>query len=106
MGIFDAIFGKTDNSALNEAIQKGAFLVDVRTRNEFAEGSVKGATNIPLSELSVELDAFKNKSAVVVFCRSGNRSAQAKQFLENKGISNVFNGGTWHRVQDLVKQFA
>ena len=51
MGLFSAIFGKTDNSQLSEAIKDGAFLVDVRTPDEFSAGSVKGAINIPLDKV-------------------------------------------------------
>ncbi|MEN9486904.1 MAG: hypothetical protein RIR56_592, partial [Bacteroidota bacterium] len=38
------------------------------------------------------INEFKGKPAVVVFCRSGNRSGQAKEILENNGIKNVING--------------
>lgn len=77
---------------------KGTFLVDVRTPAEFAEGSAKGAVNIPLDKVEAELEQFKGKEAIVVFCRSGNRSGQAKYILEQKGIQNVINGGTWQNV--------
>lgn len=77
---------------------KGTFLVDVRTPAEFAEGSAKGAVNIPLDKVEAELEQFKGKEAIVVFCRSGNRSGQAKYVLEQKGIQNIINGGTWQNV--------
>ncbi|HCY89735.1 MAG TPA: sulfurtransferase [Chitinophagaceae bacterium] len=102
MGFFSAIFGKTDNSKLTEAIKDGAFLVDVRTPGEFSAGSVKGAVNIPLDKVSSQLAKFKNKKSIVVFCRSGNRSAQAKAFLDANGIKNVINGGTWQQVKQYV----
>jgi len=37
-----------------------------------------------------------------VFCRSGNRSGQAKMILEQNGIKNVVNGGTWQNVSQFV----
>ena len=65
-------------------------------------GSVKGAVNIPLGTIASQLSKFKNKDNIVVFCRSGNRSRQAQQFLEQSGITNVINGGTWEQVQQFV----
>lgn len=101
MGFFSALFGKTDNSQLTEAIKDGAFLVDVRTPAEFSAGSVKGAVNIPLDKVPSQLSKFKGKKSIIVFCRSGNRSGQAKRILENNGFQNVINGGTWQNVKQL-----
>jgi len=97
-GIFKNMFAPTDNSELKEAVNNGAFLVDVRTPAEFSAGSVKGAVNIPLDKVSSQLAKFKDKKNIVVFCRSGNRSAQAKSILEQNGFRNVTNGGTWQNV--------
>lgn len=80
-----------------------AFLVDVRTPGEFSEGSVPGAVNIPVDEISQRLEEFKGKEQVVVFCRSGSRSSRAEGILTNNGIKNVVNGGTWQMVDELVK---
>lgn len=78
--------------SIKEQVANGAFLVDVRTPQEFAEGSVKGAVNIPLDEVESRLNEFKGKPSVIVFCRTGNRSGQAKAILEYNGIKNVTNG--------------
>jgi len=103
MGLFSAIFGTTDNTKLTEAIQEGAFLVDVRSSGEFASGSAKGAVNIPLDRIGSQLPKFKGKKNIVVFCRSGNRSGQAKSILEQNGFQNVINGGTVSNVSQCVK---
>lgn len=79
-------------TSIKEQVQKGAFLVDVRTPEEFASGSVKGAVNIPLNEVQNRVKEFEGKPSVIVFCRSGNRSGQAKGILESNGIKNVTNG--------------
>lgn len=78
--------------SVKDEVAKGALMVDVRTPEEFASGSVKGAINIPLSEVESRINEFKGKPGVVVFCRSGNRSGQAKKILESNGIKNVING--------------
>jgi len=102
LNIVKSIFGRSGQEEAQAAIAKGAFLVDVRTAGEFASGSVKGAVNIPLDQVERQLSRFKNKPAVVVFCRSGNRSGQAKRILEANGIHPVINGGTWQQVQRMV----
>lgn len=83
---------------------KNAFLVDVRIPGEFAEGTAKGAVNIPLNEVAQRLAEFKGKQQIVVFCRSGNRSAQAEAILKQNGFTNVVNGGTWQMVDKIVKE--
>jgi len=99
-----ALFGKKGNNQLTEAIRNGAFLVDVRTPAEFSSGSVKNAVNIPLNEVENQLSKFKNKKSIVVFCRSGGRSCQAKGILERNGFQNVINGGTWQNVNQIVNE--
>jgi phage shock protein E len=95
------IFKKKDNNTMTELI-KNAFLVDVREPAEVAEGGVNGAVNIPLGNIATNLEAFKDKEHIVVFCRSGNRSGQAKLILEQNGFTNVSNGGTWQDVNSLI----
>lgn len=96
------MFGTNNDNQLKEIINQGAFLVDVRTPAEFAEGSVTGAVNIPLNILEFELDKFKGKENIVVFCLSGGRSGQAKMILNQNGFQNVINGGPWHVVDAVM----
>ena len=103
MNIFQSLFGGGQTVGLKNVINEGAFLVDVRTPGEFAEGHVKGSVNIPLNTVASQLSKFKNKKNIVVFCRSGGRSSQAKSILNQKGFTNVVNGGTWHHVNQFVK---
>ena len=103
MGFFSNLFGGGVIANLQSVIDEGAFLVDVRTSGEFAGGHVKGSVNIPLDRVAMELAKFKNKKNIIVFCRSGNRSSQAKSILEQNGFTNVVNGGTWDNVSRFVK---
>lgn len=104
MGFLSAFTMTTDDNKLKEAIKQGAYLVDVRTPEEFMSESVKGAENIPLNTLPQQLDKFKGKTSIVVFCRSGGRSTQAKMILEQNGFSNVINGGTWQDVNRAMNE--
>lgn len=103
MGLFSFLFGTSTNSNedLKLAINEGAFLVDVRSKDEYNSGSAKGAVNIPLNAIPHNLKKFKEKKQIVVFCRSGARSSQAKSILGQNGFSNVINGGTWNKVRSL-----
>lgn len=102
MSFLSSFFGTAPKVDLSGIIKDDAFLVDVRTPGEYAEGHVKGSVNIPLDQIPQKIASFKNKKHVVVFCRSGNRSAQAKAFLDANGIKNVVNGGTWQQVKEFV----
>jgi rhodanese-related sulfurtransferase len=103
MSFFGNLFGGSQSSeSLASIINEGALLVDVRSPGEFAGGSAKGAINIPLDNITQQIKKFEGKKNIVVFCRSGNRSGQAKSILEQKGIKNVTNGGTWEQVNKVV----
>jgi rhodanese-related sulfurtransferase len=103
MNLLQNLFGGKQSADLKTAIEQGAFLVDVREPGEFAGGSAKGAVNIPLGNVAAELDKFKGKENIIVFCRSGNRSGQAKSILEQNGFKNVINGGAWEEVNQFTK---
>jgi phage shock protein E len=86
--------GGADAAAVPAKIKAGALVVDVRTPAEFAAGAYPGATNIPLAEIEQRLaDLGDRKRTIVVYCRSGHRSGQAKVILEKNGFSDVTNGG-------------
>ena len=77
------------------AIEHEALIVDVRTPEEFADGHYPGAINIPhetilevLNQLGVTAD-----TSVILYCRSGNRSGQAEQVLQEKGFTEARNAG-------------
>lgn len=74
-------------------VTDGALLLDVRTVEEFKEGHVDGAKNVPVAELEKRLAEVGDKNRpVVVYCRSGRRSETAKGILLKAG---------WKRVENL-----
>jgi phage shock protein E len=84
-------------------IEAGALVVDVRTAEEFAEGHLPNAINIPFEQI-VTVFADKNidtDQAVVLYCRSGRRSGIANDALISAGYSNTYNGGGY---QTLIQQ--
>ena len=77
-----------------EAIIKnnpGAVLLDVRNANEYADRHAEGAVLIPLSELESRLGELDRDAIIIVYCRSGIRSASAKKLLDANGFKNVYD---------------
>jgi hydroxyacylglutathione hydrolase len=68
-------------------------LIDVRTAEEFRGGHIPGAINIAVHELNGKLAKVAKDKPVVVYCRSGNRSASAAQMLLNAGYADVLDLG-------------
>ncbi|WP_026957068.1 rhodanese-like domain-containing protein [Algoriphagus vanfongensis] len=68
------------------------FFLDVREEWEYEDDNL-GAKNIPLANLPHQLDELEDykDEEIVVHCRSGARSGNAKKFLESKGFSKVRN---------------
>ncbi len=68
---------------------EGSFILDVRQPEEWAQGHISGATLIPLGDLSTRLSELPTDKNIVVVCRSGNRSAQARDILRSAGFSRT-----------------
>jgi rhodanese-related sulfurtransferase len=78
-----------------EHLPERAHLIDVRTVEEYKGGHIDGAQNIPIDEIEEAiLIAIPEKSdVVIVYCRSGNRSAQAGKMLEDLGYKVILDAG-------------
>jgi rhodanese-related sulfurtransferase len=75
--------------------EKNAQFIDVRTPAEFLSSQLPSAVNIPLQELESSVATLDKDLPVVVFCRSGNRSEVAMQFLQSLGYTEVYNMGSY-----------
>ncbi|WP_102342490.1 rhodanese-like domain-containing protein [Galactobacillus timonensis] len=72
----------------------GAVLIDVREVDEYQEGHIPGAVNIPLSSIgAIETKVPDHDAPLFVYCHSGARSEKAKQYLEQAGYRSVVNIG-------------
>ena len=81
------------------AQQPGTALIDVRTVDEFDAGHIPQSVNIPLQIFPESIKDLREFDAIILICRSGNRSGQAKVLLQERGFENVFNGGGWESFQ-------
>lgn len=95
MGIFDFLMGNDINKGMEEFKQKdGALLLDVREKDEYVEGHIQGAKNLPLSKINRAEKTLKDKEQeIFVYCMSGSRSGQAVAYLKRMGYSNAKNIG-------------
>ena len=66
-------------------------LLDVRTEEEYNSAHIEGATLIPVSELSNRTQELNKSKKIVVYCRSGHRSATASGILVEHGFERVYN---------------
>lgn len=80
-----------DNTAFKAAIAAGYQLIDVRTPQEYAQGHIPGAVNIPIESLPQALSQIDKSKPVAVYCATGARSLNAKQFLAAQGYQTVIN---------------
>lgn len=77
-------------------------IIDVRETEEYDEGHVAGALNIPPSELMAgakELNDIPKDTKIIVYCRTGSRSNVAKHILSDLGYSDITNGINKEQVQ-------
>jgi adenylyltransferase/sulfurtransferase len=91
---------------LDEQLKRGddVYLLDVREPQEWSAGHLAGATHIPMRQVPAQLAEIPRDRDIVVYCRSGARSANVQQFLKANGITRVKNliGGlmAWRRDVD------
>ncbi len=76
---------------VRELVKKNNIIIDVRENHEFKRGHIKGAINIPLSELRKRTDEIPKDKPVYLHCRTGQRSYNATLALQNMGYRNVIN---------------
>lgn len=84
-------FSQVPVTKVRELVESNAFIVDVREKNEFANGHLINAVNIPLSEIRDRLDEIPKDKPVYLHCRSSQRSYNAVMALQNLGYDNVIN---------------
>lgn len=64
-------------------------LIDVREPNEFENGHILGARNIPLSQMKMRMKELRPDKPVYLYCQNGTRSARAAQMLYRKGYKDL-----------------
>ncbi len=100
MGLF-GLFGNKKKK-LSNFQNRGAVILDVRTKSEYNGGAIPGSENIPLQQISVRLEEIKNwNKPVITCCLGGVRSASAAKILRSNGIE-AMNGGGWASLHKKI----
>lgn len=84
-------FKQINVDKVRDLVENGAYIIDVRERIEFEKGHIKGAINIPLSQLRERINEIPKDETVYLHCRTGQRSYNAVLALQNLGYNNVIN---------------
>lgn len=90
----DPEYRNIGSQELNSILQneKDIFLVDVREPEELLEtGFIPGAVNIPVGEVKNDYNDLPKTGKLIIYCRTGRRSADVAGFLAEKGFTNVYN---------------
>lgn len=102
MGLFS--FLRLGGGKIKDALRKGAIIIDVRTPQEFDGGKVPESVNIPVDRIAANAERIKNMKRPIIFCcASGSRSGNATSIMKQKGLKEVYNGGSWENVLKIVK---
>lgn len=84
---------------IQEWLDKGATIIDVRSIAEFNGGHLNRSINIPLDQLKDKLSKIDKSKPVITCCASGMRSGSAKSILKSNGFEEVHNGGGWSSLR-------
>ena len=95
-----------DELAMDLPFDNNLVVIDVRKSNEFAEGHITGAVNIPLSDMADpgSMAQIKEDDNVYIHCSAGYRSVIASSLLKRQGIHNLRNVlWGWNKIKELER---
>ncbi|MEC6798347.1 rhodanese-like domain-containing protein [Photobacterium sp. S4TG1] len=79
--------------------QQPHIIIDVRTPNEFSQGHLDSAINVPYQDIATIVTIYKDKGQpILLYCKSGRRAEVAAATLHQLGYTAVYNGRNY---QDL-----
>ena len=97
---------EADELAMDLPHDPNITVVDVRRENEFAEGHIKNALNVPLDEMTdlVQIAQFEDNQNLYVHCAGGYRSVIAASLMKSHGVHNLRNVlGGWAKIKEEEK---
>lgn len=73
----------------HRSLKESELILDVRRPEEFQEGHIEGARNIPVDEVQEHADELRKYQTVYIHCKRGGRAKTAFETLKNAGLSNL-----------------
>ena len=78
---------------LPEYLKKGAILIHVRSIEEYRQGHLNGAINIPQERILESTKQYPKETTLILYCSTGSRSRLAANLLVSMGYSNIYDMG-------------
>ena len=99
------VVNSSDKNPASAAVNGQSVIIDVRTAAEYASGHLDGARLLDVSsgQLASALPSLDKEAHYAVYCRSGNRSAQAAKLMKDSGFANVTNLGSISEAAEATK---
>ena len=92
------------DKGLNQKIANGAIILDVRTEREYETGHIDGSINISLGTIRKRYKELNPDKTYITTCSHGLRSVKVESLLKERGFKNVYNGGAWTDLEEIVKE--
>lgn len=73
----------------HKSLAQNEIILDVRGADEFAQGHIAGALNIPVTEVLQHTDKLNKYSKIYIHCKRGGRAKTAFEALKNAGLNNL-----------------
>lgn len=85
--------GDININELKRKMEQGAIVIDVRSNQEYREGHIQGAINIPEFEITsrIEKEIPQKNQLIILYCQYGGRSRKAYNKMRNMGYTNIYN---------------
>jgi len=83
-------------------LEEGVCLLDVRSKEEFDDGSIKGAVNIPIDEIRDRMEEIPQDCPILIFCWVGLRGYLAERILRQHGFENLRNLSGGYKTYQLA----
>ena len=85
--------GEITIEKLKNKVKQGAILIDVRSNQEYREGHLQGAINIPDFEINnrIQREIPKKNQLIILYCQYGGRSRNTMNIMKKMGYTNVYN---------------
>lgn len=102
--VFGLTLGLSGCSSQTVDMSTVTAVIDVRTPAEFAEGHLEGAVNINIEDptFADQVSTLAKDGTYVIYCRSGNRSAQAIDAMTSMGFTDLTNAGGYLDASNLT----
>lgn len=89
--LLDGVFKQVHVGDVRKLVEEGAYIADIREPEEYEQGHIVTAVNIPLSQLRKRMDEIPKDRPVYLHCRTSQRSYNALMALKGNGWNDLYN---------------